>query len=207
MPAFINRVGKRYGRLTAIRCEPMTKRIRWLCRCDCGTECWVVSDQLMRTESCGCLQRERTSKANTTHGFARPGRVNRTYLAWQKAKRRCLNPIDKRYSSYGGRGIEICSRWVHSFENFLADMGEVPVGMSLERDDVNGHYEPSNCRWATRQEQAENRRPTIWVDFDGGRLTLKAFAELMGVSYQALHYRVRYRKQNPHRAVKNIVRR
>lgn len=203
MPRFIDRAGLRYGRLLAIRHERPKGglRVRWLCRCDCGTECWVVSDQLGgHTQSCGCLQAERASDANSTHGYARPHQVTRTYRAWQSAKNRCTNPRNNRYPLYGGRGIQMCQRWLGNFENFLADMGEAPDGLSLDRENVNGHYEPENCRWATAQEQADNRRRTIWVEYQGRRLTLKAFADARGVSYKALHNRVNLRGQDPRQA-------
>lgn len=99
----------------------------------------------------------------------------------------------------------MCEAWLNSFETFLSDMGEVPEGLSLDRIDVNGHYEPGNCRWATIQEQADNRRRTVWVDHMGERLTLKAYAAARGVSYKALFNRVRYRGQDPHKAADAMV--
>ena len=89
-----------------------------------------------------------------THGMSNTG----TYLSWRGAKQRCTNPNAASYPRYGGRGIEICSRWIHSFANFLEDMGERPEGMSLDRINNDGNYEPSNCRWATPSEQNRNQR-------------------------------------------------
>jgi hypothetical protein len=95
----------------------------------------------------------------------------------------------------------MCERWRDSFEAFLEDMGDAPEGMSLDRwPDLNGNYEPANCRWATPQMQSENRRNTIWVEHQGERMSLKTYAALVGVSYKALFNRVRYRGQDPHLA-------
>lgn len=95
----------------------------------------------------------------------------------------------------------MCDRWRNSFPNFLADMGGCPLGMSLERIDVNGDYEPGNCKWATDLEQANNKRNTIAVVHEGRRMSLRQFAVMTGVSYPALHVRVRYQGQDPHEAV------
>lgn len=209
MPRFIDKRGQQFGLLTALEVSRPGngRRVKWLCACECGNRIWVDSSDLGggHTKSCGCLSPRLTSDRNSTHGYARPGRVSRTYLAWQKAKGRCTNPNDPRYGYYGGRGIRMCEAWLNSFETFLSDMGEVPEGLSLDRIDVNGHYEPGNCRWATIQEQADNRRRTVWVDHMGERLTLKAYAAARGVSYKALFNRVRYRGQDPHKAADAMV--
>jgi hypothetical protein len=114
-------------------------------------------------------------KANKTsikprHGRSRvggwKGRVDPTYLSWQRMRSRCRNPNDKDYALYGGRGIKVCERW-DLFENFLADMGERPDGKQLDRANNEAHYEPGNCRWSTRRENSGNRRSAVLVTVDG----------------------------------------
>ena len=114
----------------------------------------------------------------------------RTRKTWQNAIRRCYDRNADQYPYYGGRGIAVCERWRNSFEHFLADMGHRPAGLTLDRMDPDGNYEPGNCRWATRREQSRNRRSTIWVRHEGDDLTLKEYATALALPYKRLHKRV-----------------
>ena len=153
-------VGKKYNWLT------VTKKIegtnRWECKCDCGNTCEVKGYCLYsgNNKSCGCRKRSVLGENTKTHGLSNSrltGYANRTYGIWQAMRGRCMNPNNSRWASYGGRGISICDRW-NDYTKFLADMGEVPENLTLERINVNGNYEPANCKWATWQEQAKNKR-------------------------------------------------
>ena len=137
---------------------------RWLCRCGCGTERIVDGRSLRRgaTRSCGCLLREVAASEMRAkmlvHGHAATADRSPTYRSWRSMIGRCTRPTDVSFKYYGARGIEVCERWRASFVNFLADMGERPTGLTLDRVDVEGNYEPGNCRWATRSEQERNKR-------------------------------------------------
>jgi hypothetical protein len=135
-------------------------RAVWLCQCDCGNFHKTTGDLLRsgHTKSCGCL---RNRKA-TIHGHAtRKFGSTPTYKSWESAKFRVTNSNFKYWKDYGERGITMCDRWLNSFEAFLEDMGEKPDGLTLDRINTNGNYEPGNCRWATWKEQVANRRNTI----------------------------------------------
>jgi hypothetical protein len=149
---------ERFGRWFVKNMTRVGLRSAAVCVCDCGSVRVVLSQSLRtgKSVSCGCYSTE-VNKARARHGHNRKGHKSRTYTTWNMMTQRCLNPNNDRYYDYGGRGITVCERWL-DFANFLADMGERPEGTSIDRIDVNGNYEPTNCRWATSAEQGTNKR-------------------------------------------------
>jgi len=187
-PRFENLTGRRFGRLIAV--EYLGKKgtaALWRCVCDCGIEKVFHRSAIAsgHTQSCGCIRKE--SPNRITHGMA--GTL--TYKTWAGMVQRCTNPNEDSFRHYGGRGIKIDPRWL-DFDNFLADMGTKPKGMSIDRIDNNGNYEPGNCRWATPSQQHNNMRSNRLLTLNGRTQNVTQWANELGVKpnliFQRLHY-------------------
>lgn len=177
-------IDKKFGLLTVLSRASNGKNYmaRWLCRCECGKESTVRVDKLNSgwTKSCGCMQ-----GAKRKHLMSE----TRTYRIWRGMKQRCLVPKQTGFENYGGRGITVCERWME-FEQFYADMGDCPDGMTLERKDTQKNYEPGNCCWATWTEQARNRRNNRKIEINGQTKVLSEWCEKLKANYNTVYGRL-----------------
>lgn len=185
-------VGKTFGRLKVlVRVSNCADgHSLWKCRCTCGNIKMARGSRLNlgRVSSCGCLTIEALKKANTIHGL----RNSKTYKAWLRMMSRCYNPLDSSYKNYGGRGITVCPKWKNSMLKFYRYMGERPSGMSLDRIDNDGNYEPKNVRWATRKQQNNNTRRTRFIKFNGKRMSMKMWGAEVGINCKCIQYRLNH---------------
>lgn len=185
-PKLKDRTGWIVGRWTVIELHSKKRNAYyWLCRCKCGTLKPIRGTHLDcgSTHSCGCKVKE------GRHGHTKHKGSTKEYGAWSHMKRRCLSRTGPKWKSYGGRGITFCERW-KTFENFLSDMGKAPDGLTLERVDTNGNYEPSNCIWASYKDQQNNRTNNKIIEFCGCRKTLARWSDSLGMNYSMLQARL-----------------
>lgn len=201
-----NLKGQQFGHLTVIERAGSNKRGRatWLCRCKCGKEIIVLGDSLLRKQrSCGCTRSDFLKSFNTqtktTHGM----RYTRLYKEWRGMKNRCFSAKWKDYHNYGGRGITVCEEWKDSFETFRdwALANGYQDNLTIDRIDVNGNYEPSNCRWATVKQQANNTRNSHYIEYNGKTQTIKQWADEFGLNYNTLYSRLTTQKWSVEKAL------
>ena len=182
--------GQRFGRLTVIEFVPNDKpHAYWKCQCDCGNTIKTTTCSLRsgHSASCGCLNREKIIASCRVHGQWN----TRLYRIWDKMKTRCYNSNSKAYKDYGGRGITVCDEWKNDFKAFYdwSMANGYTDELSIDRIDVNGNYEPSNCRFADRKTQQRNRRDNIKIEYQGEKQCLVDIARLLGIRPDVLYYR------------------
>lgn len=207
--------GRRFGRLTVIEYSHIeNSRTYWKCVCDCGNITTIQGHLLStgKTKSCGCLNREKAAermrnlgkrhwknglaeaRKTENHGNYVHGKSNtRLYTIWTGMKQRCFNPNNRAYIDYGGRGITVCDEWKNDFQAFYdwAIKNGYADNLSIDRKDVNGNYEPSNCRWATDTEQQNNKSDNRIIEYKGESKTIRQWADEKGMSWTALHSRLK----------------
>lgn len=191
MSRAVDLIGMRFERLSVIKKVRKNGKVAWVCKCDCGNETQPYSTELLRgrARSCGCLQKEIVSAK-----FRKHGQYNtRLYRIWSNMIQRCSNPKNNSYYLYGAKGVSVCDEWKDfaSFSSWAAESG-YSDNLSIDRIKTIKGYSPDNCRWATPQEQTDNRGCTRLISFDGKTQTLNRWAEETGISYRKLLWRLNH---------------
>lgn len=200
--------GKKFNKLTVLKKtdEKASKSYLWLCKCDCGnftkTKKWNITSG--NTKSCGCLKMDvvkMMNRQNTSHGMS----GTKIYRVWESMKRRCDSKKAERYANYGGRGITYCEEW-EDFKGFYEWVEEsgYKEGLTIDRIDVNGNYEPSNCRWVTLEQQSFNKTNSRKFNYKGEELTIAELAKASGKSYHLVYQRLVKLGWNVNDSIKHI---
>lgn len=188
--------GQRFGRLHVVKMMGLNqhRRMLWLCECDCGNKNFIVTGGSLTggsTKSCGCFKKEKQAESQMRHGMC----GTKIYTTWKNMKSRCYNEKSSFYKDYGGRGIRICDEWLDkdngfiSFYNWSMEVG-YDENLSIDRINVNGNYEPTNCRWATVDEQSNNKRNNVYLIIDGESKTVSQWAKDYNISRDAINRRI-----------------
>lgn len=201
-----NLVGRKFGKLLVIKRVENNKhnQAMWECLCECGNRSFASSASLVsgNTKSCGCLRKEITQKRSQTHGK----RESRLYTIWAGIKNRCYCKTASNYKYYGGRGITVCDEWLHDFQAFYdwAMANGYDDSLTIDRIDVNGNYEPSNCRWITQKAQMNNYSRNRLITYNGKTQTMSQWADELGIKYDTLESRLNRLKWSIERAMKGV---
>lgn len=198
---FKNRAGEKYGRLTALEYLYTNKRRKavWLCKCDCGNIVQISSEKLStgNTKSCGCLHSDK-SKEKIKTLIKKQTKYTRKFekeisIIFNQMKQRCYNKKCKAYKNYGGRGIKICDEWLENFNSFYlwSIKNNFNSNLSIDRIDVNGNYEPNNCRWITNLEQQNNKRNNKYLEFNGQKHTYAEWSRILNIPSSTISDRIK----------------
>lgn len=198
----VDLTGQTFGRLTVVsRAENSNGgKARWLCKCECGNDCIVHASALRsgNTKSCGCLRAEISHDRVVTHGMSRTS----LFHVWRAMKDRCLNPNNRSYKNYGGKGVRVCDEWLDSTTFFdWARSSGYEDGLTIERIDVNGDYCPENCKWIPFAEQARNKTNNLMIEIDGVSKCLAQWCDEYDMSYFMVSQRIRKLGWEPKKAL------
>ena len=187
--------GKKFGMLTVIKVDEEKslekKRTYWVCECECTNIISIREDNINENKNdCGCIFKKKQAEKSATHGMS----GTRIHRIWLGMSQRCYIESASGYKNYGGRGIKVCDEWLNKengFVNFYnwSIKNEYDNNLTIERKNVNGNYEPDNCRWATMKEQANNKRNTRYVTIDNETHSVSEWSEITGLSYMILNER------------------
>lgn len=190
--SFIDLTNQKFGRLVVLKRanNSSDNRVMWECKCDCGNGCYVRAKDLIngKTQSCRCLHKEWLSNRFKKHGMSKLP----LYNIWSSTKNRCYNKKCQDYKDYGARGIIICDEWLNNFQSFYdwAIANGYKEGLTIERINTNGNYNPNNCRWATNKEQQNNKRSNRLIEYKDKKQTISQWAEKLGIKYTTLYSRL-----------------
>lgn len=192
MPKKLELIGKKFNRWTVLwKIKIRKPGTHWICKCDCGNFgiCKGADLKTGNTKSCGCLHKEMASKSNKKHGLYK----TKLYRVWHAMKDRCYNHNDKKYTNYGGRGITVCNQWKYNFADFYswAISNGYKEGLSIDRINNNGNYEPSNCRFADVYTQANNKTTNTFLTYKGESKTLSQWARETGIDNDTIKWRIK----------------
>jgi len=195
MGKLVNLVGKKFGKLLVVkRADNRNNSVFWLCKCDCGNEVVVRGDSLKqgKTQSCSCLQKEKVKKVCKKNFIKHGLSKSRLSNIWFNIKQRCNNPKSKNYQYYGAKNIQICCEWLEfkNFYNWAINNGYAD-NLSIDRIDVNGNYEPLNCRWTDYKIQENNRSNNVVVEYDNEAHTIAEWSRIVGIKYTTLLNRIK----------------
>lgn len=210
-------IGKRFGRLTVISLneekikEEKRKnnktRIYYNCLCDCGNTTIAEKGKLKNgnTKSCGCLHHDVVSKMLTTHGDSRNGKNKRLYSIYKNMKNRCYNKNGQDYNYYGGKGVIICDEWMNDYINFKnwSLSNGYSDNLTIDRINVNGNYEPSNCRWVDMKTQMNNTTQNHMITYNGEIKTMIEWSEILDIPYGVIKNAINKRKMTFDSFIKN----
>lgn len=202
----VDMVGLKFGRLKVIAFSHTNKWREkvWKCKCDCGSYTEVSTAKLKsgNTTSCGCYRKECVERGLTRKydiSAYNKKKATRLYKCWQDMKARCSNPKNKRYKNYGGKGVVVCNEWANSYETFQkwALNNDYSDELTLDRINVNGNYEPSNCRWATTEIQANNKTNCRYIEFQGKKQSLAQWCRELNLNYGTISSGINRNKIDP----------
>lgn len=190
-----NIIGEKHGLLEVLSFEKSEKkknhwRYYYKCKCECGKIKIINRDSLVsnKTQSCGCLKKQRVKEANSKHSLSQ----TRIYKIYKDIKKRCYNPKSSNYKIYGGKGVVMCEEWLNNFMNFYnwSIKNNYNDSLTIDRIDVNGNYEPSNCRWTTMKQQANNKTNNIYYEYNGEVFTGTQLSKKTGIKYNTIRSRI-----------------
>lgn len=193
-------IGRKHGRLTiqSFSHKDIHGKRMWNCLCECGKTVVLPHALFAKKITCGCADEKRSGVRYKTHGMSHSSE----WSIWHGIRKRCLCPTDRAYPRYGGRGIDLCKEWTDSFESFYKDMGQRPVGKTLDRIDNNKGYSKENCRWVDWKTQSRNKRTNHLLTVDGITQCITEWSEQTGIRKDTLRRRIVVYGWTPEQAVK-----